>query len=234
MAFSQLVYPNQMAMMANVKKLLFEQLARVGKVFANANRMEILEFLAQGEKSVEELARIMGITVPNTSQHLQQLLHAGLVTARKERHRVFYTLYDDTVVELLGIIRKIAEKNNSELESLINTYLKSKDSLEPVSASDLLERLRENSVVVIDVRPPDEYEAGHVPNAINIPIKELQHKLAGLKMDKEIIAYCRGPYCMMSFEAVEQLRAYGFKARRLEDGLPEWKHAGMPVEKEKN
>ena len=216
---------------SNFKGELFEQFARVGKALSNANRLEILEFLAQGEKSVEGLASACKLSVANTSQHLQQLRYAGLVASRKEAQKVFYTLSDDQVVTLLGNIRDIAETNLAEVDQLVAQFLKTKDDLEPVAADDLLKLVKSGEVTVIDVRPPDEYESGHVKGAINIPIKELEARIKELDLDKEVIAYCRGPYCMMAFEAVSKLRGGSFRARRLENGFPEWKNSGMPVER---
>ncbi len=209
---------------------LFSQFARVGKALANANRLELLEFLAQGERSVEELARVSGLTVANTSQHLQQLRQAGLVTTRKQGQHVYYRLTGDDVVQLLGCLRRVAEHHVAEVEKLVNTYLTVKDDLEPVPAKELLERARKGLVTVIDVRPPEEYAAGHVPGAVNIPLSELEAHLEALDPEQEVVAYCRGPHCILAFDAVERLRRQGLKARRLEDGYPEWKLMGLPVE----
>lgn len=218
---------------SNFKGELFEQFARVGKALSSPNRLEILEFLAQGEKSVESLANACKMSVANTSQHLQQLRYAGLVTSRKDAQKVFYTLSDNKVVDLLGNIREIAERNLAEVDQLVAQFLKTKDDLEPVAANDLLKLVKAGEVTVIDVRPSDEYESGHVPGAINIPLKELEERLEELDLDKEVIAYCRGPYCVMAFDAVFKLRGKSFRARRLENGFPEWKNAGMPVDGKK-
>jgi len=216
----------------NFKHELFTQFARVAKAFSNANRLELLEFLAQGERSVEALANAANLTVGNTSQHLQQLRQAGLVTSRKDGQHVYYQLADDEVIALLGALRRVAERHIAEVDRLVDTYLTVKDSLEPVHAGDLLERAKKGLVTVLDVRPPEEYAAGHLPGAVNIPLGELQRQLDRLLKDQEIVAYCRGPYCVLAYEAVAQLRAKGFKARRLENGYPEWKAGGLPVEKE--
>jgi len=213
-----------------VKGQLFDQLARVGKAVSNGNRLELLEFLAQGEKGVEALAKVSGLSIANTSQHLQQLRYAGLVTGRKEGQRVYYSLSDDSVIDLLGLLRNIAEKNLAEVDQLINTYLKQKDSLEPITLEELNQRLKDGLVMLVDVRPPDEYSSGHIGGAVNVPLKELQNYMKNLDPNKEIVAYCRGAYCLMSFDAVSKLRDKGFKARRLEDGFPEWKRAGLPVD----
>jgi rhodanese-related sulfurtransferase/predicted transcriptional regulator len=213
------------------KQRLFEQFAKVGKALSSPSRLEILEFLAQSEKSVENLTTLTGLSFANTSQHLQQLRHAGMVSARKEGQRVFYRLADEATIDLLNMLRNIAEKNLAEVDQIINTYLKVKDTLEPVEAEDLLERIKDGLVIVLDVRPADEYAAGHVPGSVNVPMKELEKQIKKLDNKKEIIAYCRGPYCVLSYDTVALLRNKGFKARRLKDGMPEWKRAGLPVEK---
>lgn len=214
----------------NVKKELFEQLALLGKALSSANRLELLEFLAQGERSVESLAKASGLTIANASQHLRQLRQTGFVSTRKDGLFVYYYLADEAVIDLLALIRGIAENNLAKVEQLIRIYLTAKDSLEPLSAIDLVERIHENTVTVIDVRPPEEFASGHLPGAINIPLCELEKRLKDLPDNQEIIAYCRGPYCMLSFEAVSQLREKGYKTRRLENGYPEWKRAGFPIE----
>jgi len=214
----------------NFKHDLFAQFARVGKALGNANRLEILEYLAQGDRSVEDLAGVAGLTVANTSQHLQHLRQAGLVSSRKEGLKVYYSLSGDDVIVLLDALRAVAERHIADVERLVNTYLTVKDSLEPVPRAELLARVREGLVTVLDVRPPEEYAAGHVPGAINIPLAELEQRLDELAREQEIVAYCRGPHCVLAFDAVARLREQGLKARRLEDGYPEWKSAGLPVE----
>ncbi|UCE88640.1 MAG: metalloregulator ArsR/SmtB family transcription factor [Pseudomonadota bacterium] len=214
----------------NFKHELFAQFARVGKALANGNRLELLEYLAQGERSVEDLARVSGLTVANTSQHLQQLRQAGLVTSRKEGLKVYYRLSGDDVISLLDGLRSVAERRLADVDRLVNTYLTVKDSLEPIPRTELLSRVREGLVTVIDVRPPEEYSAGHLPGALNIPLAELERELGQLDSDQEIVAYCRGPHCVLAFDAVARLRAQGLNARRLEDGYPEWRTAGLPVE----
>ena len=212
------------------KHELFSQFAKVGKSLSNPNRLELLEFLAQGERSVDALAKVANLTVANTSQHLQQLRQAGLVTTRKQGQHVYYQLAGDDVVLLMDILRVVAEKHLAEVDRLVNAYLSVKDSLEPLPASELLQRARDGLVTVMDVRPQEEYAAGHVAGAINIPLPELEQHLADLQPEQEIVAYCRGPHCVLAYDAVAQLRDKGFKARRLENGYPEWKLAGMPVE----
>ncbi|MBI4203417.1 MAG: metalloregulator ArsR/SmtB family transcription factor [Betaproteobacteria bacterium] len=214
----------------NVKSLLFAEFARVSKALGSGNRLELLEFLAQGERSVDTLAKLSGLSVANTSRHLQVLRQAGLVAARKEGLFVFYSVSGEGVIKLLAALQEVAQHNVAEVTQLVNTYLTSKDSLEPLSVKDLADRMRSGLVTVVDVRPKEEYAAGHLPGAINIPLADIEKNLSTLPRDREIIAYCRGPFCVLSFEAVAQLRKEGLKARRLETGFPEWKVAGLPVE----
>ncbi len=215
----------------NAKRALFETLALLGKALSNANRLELLDFLAQGERSVDRLAGLAGISVANASQHLQQLRRAGLVTSRKEGKSVLYSLSDPSIITLMGEMRNVSERNVAEMEHLINPFLKTKDDLDPVSAKDLQEMISHDEVVIIDVRPPDEYAMGHLPGSINIPFKELMGRANDLIGAKEVIAYCRGPYCLLSYDAVAMLRAMGQPARRLEDGFPEWQVGRNPVER---
>jgi rhodanese-related sulfurtransferase/DNA-binding MarR family transcriptional regulator len=215
---------------ANVKSLLFAEFARVSKALGSGNRLELLEFLAQGERSVDTLAKLSGLSVANTSRHLQVLRQAGLVSARKEGLFVHYSVSGDGVVRLLAALQEVAQHNVAEVTKLVNTYLTSKDSLEPVSMQDLADRMRNGLVTIVDVRPPEEYSAGHLAGAINVPLADLENNLANLPAGREVIAYCRGPFCLLSFEAVARLRDKGVQARRLETGFPEWKVAGLPVE----
>jgi rhodanese-related sulfurtransferase/DNA-binding transcriptional ArsR family regulator len=212
------------------KHTLFDQFARVGKAFGHANRLELLEFLAQGERSVDGLAKASGLSTANTSQHLQQLRQAGLVTTRRDGQTIFYRVSDTDVLELVDRLRRVAERHLAEVEQLVNRYLTVKDDLEPLPAGELLSRARAGLVTVIDVRPPEEYRAGHVPGAVNVPLEELETRLREFDQDREVIAYCRGPYCLLAFEAVARLRDKGVPARRLQDGFPEWQLAGLPVE----
>ncbi|MDO8465053.1 MAG: metalloregulator ArsR/SmtB family transcription factor [Gallionella sp.] len=214
----------------NLKQQLFEQFARVGKAISSPVRLDLLECLGQGQRNVEALAEKCGIPVSNASHHLQQLRQAGLVSASKDGLYVYYRLAGDEVIGLLSALRSVAEQNNAEVERLINTYLTVKDTMEPVLAEELLDRVRKGLVTVLDVRPPDEYAAGHIAGAVNVPLAELEKYLRKLKPKKEIVAYCRGPHCVLSYDAVEKLRARGIKARRLKQGFPEWKAAGLPVE----
>lgn len=212
------------------KQDLFAQFARVGKALSSANRLELLEFLAQGERSVEALAKVAGLSVANTSQHLQQLRQTGLVLARKEGQHVLYRLSGDDIISLVECLRRVAENHLAEVNRLVDSYLSVKDSLEPIPAQELLTRARDGLVTVLDVRPPEEYAAGHLPGAINVPLSDLEKHLATLPKDNEVVAYCRGPYCVLAYEAVARLRARGYAARRLESGFPEWKKAGFEVE----
>ncbi|NIP74035.1 MAG: metalloregulator ArsR/SmtB family transcription factor [Gammaproteobacteria bacterium] len=211
---------------------LFAQFARVGKALASSNRLELLEYLAQGERSVEELSRVAGLTLANTSQHLQQLRQAGLVRARKAGLKVYYRLSGDDVVELLHALRSSAERHLAEVNQLVQSYLTVKDDLEPVPRRELLERVREGLVTVLDVRPPEEYAAGHLPGAVNIPLSDLEQRLSELDPEREVVAYCRGAHCVLAYEAVARLREHGRSARRLQEGFPEWKTEGLPVEEQ--
>lgn len=214
----------------NVKHQLFEQFARVGKALGSPVRLELLECLGQGQRSVEALAEKCGIPVSNASHHLQQLRQAGLVSAYKEGLYVYYRLAGDEVTGLLNALRSVGEQNIAEVERLINTYLTVKDALEPVPAEELLDRVRKGLVTVLDVRPADEYAAGHIAGAVNVPLAKLEKHFDKLKPRKEVVAYCRGPHCILAFEAVARLRARGIRARRLKEGYPEWKATGLPIE----
>ncbi len=211
------------------KQALFVQFAAVAKTLGHAHRLELLEQLSQGERSVEVLSDRVGLSIANASQHLQHMRRAGLVTTRREGKFVYYALADDGILDVLTALRRIAERNMSEVERIVRSYFNKRDELEPVSRKDLLKRLRAGTVTVLDVRPPDEFELGHLPGAINIPLHALKTRLAELDPAREIVAYCRGKYCVLSFEAVALLRARGFNVRRLEDGLPEWRAARLPV-----
>jgi rhodanese-related sulfurtransferase/DNA-binding transcriptional ArsR family regulator len=211
------------------KQALFAQFAAIAKTLGHAHRLELLEQLAQGERSVDVLANRTGLSIANASQHLQQMRHAGLVATRREGKFIYYTLADDGILDVLTALRRIAERNVAEVERVVRSYFKARDELEPVSRKQLLKRLRAGEVTVLDVRPPDEFALGHLPRALNIPLRELKARLAELDFTQEIVAYCRGEYCVLAFEAVALLRARGFNIRRLEDGLPEWRAAGLPI-----
>jgi rhodanese-related sulfurtransferase len=218
-------------MSTNAKRDIFTNLARIGTALSSPTRIEFLELLAQAERNVEQLAKLTGTTVANTSQHLQKLRQAGLIVGRKEGLYVFYRLAGDEVVGLLSALGQVGEAYLAEVERIVRLYLTQKDDLEAVPAKELLERARKGLVTVLDVRPPEEYAAGHLPGAINIPIYELEKRLRDLPKGREVVAYCRGPYCLMSYDAVAMLRKKGMKARRLQAGLPEWRFAGFPMER---
>ncbi len=214
---------------ANAKQALFIQFAAVAKALAHEHRLELIEHLGQGERSVERLAELSGLSIANASQHLQHLRRAGLAASRRDGKHVLYRLADDAVVALLAALRSIAERTVAEVEKVVAGYFRARDEMEPVSRKELVRRIREGSVTLLDVRPEDEFALGHLPGAVNIPLKELEQRLAELPKRREVVAYCRGPYCVLSFEAVAALRRRGFKARRLADGYPEWRAAGLPV-----
>lgn len=212
------------------KQRLYQAIGRVAAALGSGGRLQLLEFVAQGERSVDALAAMTDLSVANTSKHLQALRQAGLVSARKEGVRVYYALAGNDVSLLMGALRGVAEHRAADVEKLLQDWLAHKDRLEPVAAREVLKRARAGLVTVLDVRPEEEYAAGHLPGAINVPIEKLEGYLSKLPKRKEVIAYCRGPYCLMSFEAVDKLRRRGFKAKRLENGYPEWRAAGLPVE----
>jgi len=207
----------------------FEQFARIGKALASARRVELLDLLCQGERSVEALARTAGMTVTNTSQHLQVLRAARLVDARKEGAKVIYRVADDDVCRFFFALRELARARLAEVEQLTRRYVEGGGELKPVGRAELIARARHDGVVVLDVRPRNEYASGHMPDAVSVPLEELEQRLASLPRNAEIVAYCRGPYCLLAPRAVELLRERGFRARRLEDGFPEWRLAGLPV-----
>lgn len=211
------------------KQALFAQFAAIAKTLGHAHRLELLEQLAQGERSVEVLADRTGLSVANASQHLQHMRRVGLVATRRQGKFVYYALADDGILDVLTALRRIAERNVAEVERIVRSYFNKRDELEPISRKQLLKRIRARAVTVLDVRPPDEFALGHLPGAVNIPLRALKARLAELNTAQEIVAYCRGEYCVLSFEAIALLRARGFKVRRLEDGLPEWRAAGLPV-----
>lgn len=211
------------------KHQLFVQFATVAKTLGHADRLELLEQLGQSERSVEALAQLTGLSVANASQHLQQLRRSGLVASRRDGKYVLYRLADDDVVALLGALRVVAERGVAEVGRIVRDYFDARDDMEPVSREALIERTRDDLVTVLDVRPAHEFAAGHVPGAVNIPLPELEARLSELDSGQQIVAYCRSAYCVLSFEAVAKLRARGFDVRRLEDGMPEWKAAGLPV-----
>lgn len=215
--------------LGDAKKELLGQFARIGKAVASPSRLEILDLLSQGEKPVERLARQAGLSVTNTSNHLKELRNAALVTSRKDGIYVYYGLADPAVHEFLRCLQDIAARQLAEARQIVRDYFEEPDALEPVGAGDLLQRLRSDDVIVLDVRPEDEYGAGHLPGALSIPVGELERRLAELPPDREVVAYCRGPYCVMAPQAVDVLRSHGFRARRLDVGLPDWRARGLTV-----
>lgn len=215
---------------ANPKRELFEQLASMARAFGSAARLELIDYLAQAERTVEDLSRVAELSIANTSKHLQQLKAAGLVQARRDGKHVWYRLADDRVLDAVGALQDLAREHLEEVQALVASYLERRDGLEPVPAQELLERARDGLVTVIDVRPPEEYAQGHIAGALNVPLDKLSRELAKIPREREVVAYCRGPWCVLSFEAVARLREAGLTARRLDGGLPEWRHSGLPVE----
>ena len=213
----------------NPKRAVFAGFAEVAKALGHSHRLEILELLAQGERGVEALASQTRLSVANASQHLQVLRRAGLLASRRDGKRVLYRLSDPSVLELTASLARVAERNLAEVREVIGAYFHERDALEPVTRKELARRLKNDLVTVLDVRPEEEFAAGHLPRAINIPLRELSRRLREISKSREIVAYCRGAYCVLAFEAVALLRDRGFKIRRLEDGYPEWKAAGLPV-----
>ena len=213
------------------KDRLYGQFARIGKALGNPARLEVLELLAQSERTVDSLAAELGLSTANASQHLQVLRGAGLVETRREGLFVHYRLADEAIVSLSGALRTVAERRLAGLERLIRDEFKNRADAEAVGLEELLQRARRDDVVILDTRPTQEYRAGHIPGALSVPVDELKARLRKLPKNKEYVAYCRGPYCVYADRAVELLTASGRKARRLKEGFPQWKAAGLPVEK---
>jgi len=212
-----------------VKDALFDAFAGVAKALASGRRVEIIDVLAQGERSVEVVSAEINQSVANTSHHLQALARAGLVTSRREGTRIFYALGGDAVEELWAAMRDVAAEHVAGIDRLARAYLGDRGELEPVDRQELARRLRTGEVVVLDVRPAIEYAAGHIAGARSMPLSELRRRLRQLPKDQPVVAYCRGPYCVYADDAVRELRRRGYAARRLEDGFPEWRRAGLPV-----
>jgi rhodanese-related sulfurtransferase len=211
---------------------LFDTLAQVARGLGNGHRLALLERLAQAEAPVEALADCTGLTVGNASQHLQQLRRSGLVTASRSGKQMIYRLTDERIITLMNLLRQVAETNLAEMERLVSRLFTDDEAdgaLEAMSREELLAGVRSGSVALLDVRPAEEYQAGHLPDAINIPLEQLETMLDQLPKDREIVAYCRGPYCVLSHQAVQRLRKLGYQIRRFEEGFPEWKAAGLPV-----
>jgi rhodanese-related sulfurtransferase len=213
------------------KQLLYEQFAEVAKALGHGHRLEILELLAQGERSVEALAERAGLTLANASQHLRLMRRAGLLTSRRDGKRILYGMSDPAVLALAAALRRVGERNVAAVRDVVGGYFHARDALEPVSRRELARRLKDGLVTLLDVRPEDEFAQGHLPRARNIPLRALAGRLRELPKHREIVAYCRGPYCVLAFEAAALLRRKGFTVRRLEDGFPEWQAAGLPVER---
>ena len=213
------------------KHRLNEQFAQVAKALSHPHKLELLELLAQGERNVEALANVAGLTVANTSRHLQQLRRAGLIASRKDGLYVFYSVADDDVIDLLRSLRRTGQRHINEVNDAVIGYFNDRDSLEAVSRSELLQRNKDHLVTIIDVRPSEEFAAGHIAGALNVPLNDIEQHLASLPREQEVIAYCRGEFCVLAFEAVATLRNKGLTARRLEEGFPEWQAAGLPVER---
>lgn len=213
------------------KNRLYEQFARIGKALSSPRRLELLDLLAQGERTVEELSGETGMTAANTSQHLQTLRVSMLVSSRKSGTYIYYRLADRKVLKLWKTLQDVAKHHLADIDRIVDTFFEDRQSLQPISSGELLKLLKQNRVVVLDVRPRREYEAGHVRGSRNIPIKELKKRLTELPDDREIVAYCRGPYCVFADEAVKLLHERGYRVRRLDTGFPEWQLAGLPVEK---
>ena len=212
------------------KDELFEQFARIGKALASGRRLELLELLAQKERTVEELARLADMSVANTSQHLQVLRNARLVDSRKDGFYARYSLADQRVFGLWQALRELGEDRIAQIERVVHSFATDRKSLRAVTIEELRRGLRKGGVILLDVRPAEEYGAGHIPGARSIPLSELRSRLRGLPKTREIVAYCRGPYCVLADEAVALLRSLGLRAFRLEEGFPDWKARGFPVE----
>lgn len=213
------------------KRALYAQFAAVGKALGNPQRLELIEHLAQGPRSVDALATKLKAPIANVSQHLQAMRRAGLVTSARDGKFITYCLADDSVLAAFDAIRLVAERRSAEVARVVRGWFDDRDPMEAISREELSRRMEDDLVTVIDVRPADEYALGHLPGAINVPLAELHSRLPDLKPAREVVAYCRGPWCVMSFEAVAELRRQGFAARRLEDGLPQWKASGLEVER---
>jgi rhodanese-related sulfurtransferase len=212
------------------KEAINEQFARIAKALANPHRFELIDLLAQGERSVEELANEVALSIASTSHHLQALRSAHLVTTRKEGLYVYYRLSDPTVFRLVQMIREVAEHQLAEVNRIVETYLGNRAELEPLTLNELATRLDDPELIILDVRPQVEYAQGHIAGARSIPIDELESRLSELPHEQEIVAYCRGPYCVFADEAVEILSKYGHRVRRVQEGYPDWMLANLPTE----
>ncbi len=212
------------------KDQMYEQFARIVKAMSNPHRLELIDLLAQGEYTVEEIAGESALSIANASQHLQTLRAAHLVDVRREGLYAYYRLADENVFRVWQAIRNLGESHLAEIDRIVQAFLEDRESLAPVSAQELLELYQDRNVVLLDVRPENEYRAGHIPGARSVPIDRLEPYLKQIPKDKEVVAYCRGPYCVFSDEAVALLQERGYRARRLAQGLPDWRAAGLPIE----
>jgi rhodanese-related sulfurtransferase len=212
------------------KDTIYEQFSRIGKAVSSPKRLELLDLVCQGPRTVEVLAKESGLTVANTSRHLHILRGASLIESQKEGLYVTYRIADPAVCEFFRSMRLLAEKRLADVEQITRRFLHGRKGLEAVDREELIERVRRKSVTVIDVRPIEEYRAGHIPGAISLPLKELQSRLFEFSKKKEIVAYCRGPYCVLAIQAVETLHAKGYRAVRLEDGVQDWRARGFAIE----
>lgn len=212
------------------KNAIYEQIARIGKAISSPKRLELLDLLYQVPKTVESLARETEMSVANVSQHLQTLREARLVESHKEGNFVFYRLADPMIAHFILNLRNVAENRLTEIQHIYNDFFLNKDAMEPMDVKTLLERVKDGDVTLLDVRPKEEYEEGHIPGAISIPVEELEQQLSTLSKEQEIIAYCRGRYCVFSLQAIDLLRSHGYKAVRLEEGIQEWMDSHYPLE----
>ncbi|OGC00791.1 ArsR family transcriptional regulator [candidate division KSB1 bacterium RBG_16_48_16] len=212
------------------KDAVFDQFARIAYAFASPKRLEMIDVLAQGERDVDSLARQVGMTIANTSRHLQVLKTARLIQSRREGVRIFYRLADDDVFQCWKNLQSLAENRIAEIREVTKLFFDERDKMEPINRDELWNRIRNHDVTVIDVRPPEEYRQAHIPAALSIPLAELKERLDEIPHEHEVVAYCRGPYCVLSVEAVKILRDSGYKVSRLKDGMPEWKRASLPIE----
>ncbi len=212
------------------KDLVFEQFAKIAHAFSSPKRLEIIDILAQGERDVDSLSKQVQMKIANTSRHLQSLKAARLVESRKAGVQVFYRLGDSEVLNCFKHLQSLAEERSIEMREIVRLFFEERDGMEPISMDELWKRVQANEVIVLDVRPPEEYKNSHIPGAISIPLSHLKNRLTEIPHDHEVVAYCRGPYCVLSTEAIKILRDVGYKAFRLKEGLPEWREAGLPVE----
>ena len=215
--------------MSHAKDRIYEQFARIGKALASPARLELLDLLSQGEKTVEQLAEQARLGVKNASAHLRVLREARLVENRKESPHVFYRLADEAVLRVVRELEALAQLRLAEVEQISRLYFDAPSQLEPIDGAELLRRVEAGDVTVLDVRPPDEYRAGHIPGALSMPVEQLERRLSEIPADRPVIAYCRGPFCVFAGDAVEELRRHGYSAERMAEGLPDWRLAGHPV-----